>query len=418
LSTIARFTILSTALLVVSMGPSAIAGNDEVRTVWTSFFKDPGPHRDVATGVAFLPRGHSLFVAASTAQGTRPNRTVGVTTIRYDQTGRVRWVAREDLGPTSHRVALVAATSQHRVIVTSSNSGSIVTVAYSAWTGARLWRSGFAGPEGAIGYPRGIALSPDGGTAYVTGQIDEDYGTIAYDTSTGASRWVVLEPHGAATAVAASPAGDRVFVTGVRHSAHQPNATFAYDAETGQSVWKFARPSRGLALSPDGSRLYLSDGPTALRTSDGSAAWSGLQRDDFGDRIAMGPRGLRIYVARTTEDGSVRVVALTARTGTRRWTTPIVPPFLDLAGMAATSRGVFLVGEALSAGGAGSDSDIETVSVSAESGTERWRARFGRPDTPEEAAALAVSPHGARVVVTGTRVSGDVSDLATLSYSA
>ncbi|MDP9243145.1 MAG: PQQ-binding-like beta-propeller repeat protein, partial [Actinomycetota bacterium] len=161
-----------------------------------------------------------------------------------------------------------------------------------------------------------------------------------------------------------------------------------------------------------------SDGPTALRTSDGSAVWSGAQACCIGDRIVMGPRGLRVYVTRTAEDGSVRIAALTARTGTRRWTTPIAPPFRDLAGMAVSGRGVFLVGDALSGGGAGSESDIETVSLRAESGAERWRARFGRPDTPDEAAALALSPHAARVVVTGTRVSGEVSNFATASYAA
>src|SRR5206468_8150 len=72
-----------------------------------------GPHRDAGTSVAFAPTGHWVVVTGSTALGTRPNRTVGVTTVRRLRDGstqprvgrylRIRrpdWRSRVDVGRT------------------------------------------------------------------------------------------------------------------------------------------------------------------------------------------------------------------------------------------------------------------------------------------------------------------------------
>jgi DNA-binding beta-propeller fold protein YncE len=71
------------------------------------------------------------------------------------------------------------------VIVTIGAGALVITVAYDASTGTRLWRSEFSGGDGAIGYPHAIVTSPDGAHVYVTGVVDDYYGTIAYDTATG-----------------------------------------------------------------------------------------------------------------------------------------------------------------------------------------------------------------------------------------
>jgi len=70
------------------------------------------------------------------------------------------------------------------------------------------------------------------------------------------------------------------------------------------------------------------------------------------------------------------------------------------------------------ASGATSDVDFETVSLRADSGAERWRALLGRPDMPDTAGGLALSPNGARLVVTGTRRFPAGSDFETAGYSA
>jgi len=101
------------------------------------------------------------------------------------------------------------------------------TVAYNAATGAQLWAKSYVGNLGAI--PRAlaysVAVSPSGGTVYVTGlswKAGFDYATIAYNAATGAQRWIKLYafPGNNSTeglgpvAEAVSPTTGTVIVTG------------------------------------------------------------------------------------------------------------------------------------------------------------------------------------------------------------
>jgi hypothetical protein len=58
------------------------------------------------------------------------------------------------------------------------------TIAYDTATGARLWTRRYNGPGNGFDGPLGLACSPDGATAIVTGQslgaTSTDFATVAY----------------------------------------------------------------------------------------------------------------------------------------------------------------------------------------------------------------------------------------------
>jgi len=165
------------------------------------------------------------------------------------------------------------------VFVTGSTSSTwnarsyYVTVAYSAATGRRLWVSRFGnGGDGASA----VAVSPGGATVFVTGFSDNggDYATVAYSTATGRQLWVSRYngpgsgfEAAAPQSVAVSPDGATVYVTGTGSGgggALAGYATVAYRAATGRQLW--ARRYHGaahdgfpssVAVSPAGTTVFV-----------------------------------------------------------------------------------------------------------------------------------------------------------------
>ena len=159
----------------------------------------------------------------------------------------------------------------------SGHHEDYATVAYAAATGAQLW-SRLYNPGDLPDYGRSVAISPDGSRVFVTGSSEgtgssSDYATLAYDADTGAGLWVSRYTglggkrvdEGAALAV--SPDGSRVFVTGWSSEGYlNPDyATLAYDAATGAPLWlmRYNGPAgredeaNGLAVAPDGTKVFV-----------------------------------------------------------------------------------------------------------------------------------------------------------------
>jgi hypothetical protein len=237
--------------------------------------------------LALSPDGRMLYQGA--AAGGPPRETFTVLAYRAD-TGELVWEQhyrppRKDVGLAV--VDLVVSSDGGRVFGIANgrvgpNAGrlGVYTLAYEATTGAPLWNQeyGRASADYAVGQEGTIVVSPDGGRVFATAMLFEDgffgWVAIAYDAASGRREWVVesrdpvpeLNPAGIiryVPAIAASPSGDLVFVTGPRgQKAAMQAGTAAYDAATGTQRWMAlygqtsAYPST-VAVSPDGTRVFV-----------------------------------------------------------------------------------------------------------------------------------------------------------------
>jgi hypothetical protein len=342
--------------------------------------------------------------------------------------------------------------------------------------GCETWVARYDNPSGEANSHAGSAegglatvISPDSATVYVTGQSPADNGnpdftTFAYDASSGTQRWMTRydsQFHGVdiAYAIAVSPDGSRVYVTG--SSADTGNsdpytdpiaiATVAYDAATGTPLWasrydpisgQGAGFSTSVAVSPDGHHVYVAGGsaqpslaPDALVIS--YAAESGQQqwvtRESAGDGLASAftavrtsGDGSRLYVTGYSQanDGTGFLTFVTssidAGGGALLWTAKYESPNGDsdatALGLSPDGTRLFVTGEST---GSGTSTDYLTLSYDAASGAQRWQAGYDGNADIDKATALAVAPDGSRVYVTGFS-SGNATgtDYATLAYDA
>jgi PQQ-like domain len=210
--------------------------------------------------------------------------TGGPTVAYAAATGAMRW---ESAGTTVTGSKTAVSPGGSTVFVTGTSPGSggstdYGTAAYDSATGAQLWTVSYHGPGTGSDAADAIAVSPDGSQVFVTGESSNGTGsttgfaTVAYDASTGAQLWAARYDGPAAglddaVAVAVSPDGSRVFVTGVTNS-KTPDATdygtVAYNATTGTRIWVqlYSGPDGGhnqassAAINPAGSELFVTGG--------------------------------------------------------------------------------------------------------------------------------------------------------------
>jgi WD40 repeat protein len=331
-----------------------------------------------------------------------------------------------------------------------------------ATPGAQVWEKRYNGPGNADDSAGGIAVSPDGTTVFVTGRSigsigSYDYATAAYDASTGARRWIERydgpgKGPDVAYAVAVSPDGSKVFVTGAATdtTGFYNYVTIAYQASTGARLWVSPYNGPGsaddtataLGVNPDGTILFVTGrsvgssgtydyATVAYRASTGDRLWisrfngagSGY---DVATALGVSPDGGMVFVTggSTVSTGVLRYATLAYRasTGARLW----VKRFngqgngSDLAnaiGVSPDGSSVFVTG--YSSGPLG-DSDFVTVAYQASTGAGLWIKRFGGPANGSDAAtALGVSPDGSSVFVTGHSAGATGSShYATIAYTA
>jgi WD40 repeat protein len=226
--------------------------------LWGERYNGTGNGADVANAVAVSPDGATVFVTGySTGKGSGSDYA----TVAYSAaTGQQLWVSRYN-GPANYTdVATKVAVSPSggTVFVTgysygavSSSGADYATVAYNAATGQKLWLSRYDGPAHSTDQANAVAVSPDGKTVFVTGESDTaptgsafDYATVAYDATSGHQFWATPYAgpgtNNVATSVAVNPATGTVYVTGYSYAtttAGNDYATVAYDPVSGHQLW-------------------------------------------------------------------------------------------------------------------------------------------------------------------------------------
>lgn len=266
-------------------------------------------------------------------------------------------------------------------------AGTAVNAATHADAGTRLWTALYKGSNG-VGQATAIAASPDGSTVFVTGLNgdtggQEYYGTVAYNETTGARLWTASYrgPTGTsgAAAITVSPDGSTVFVTGSAGSnGSQVYATVAYDAATGAQLW------------------------VATYTPAGAA---------FAGSVVVSPDGSTVFVGGDAEingGAEYAIVAYDASTGSMRWSA-----VYGGQGGAFYSGATLTVspdGSSLFATGTDNESDTArkwvTVAYATGTGARQWVVSYTNPTTGKGgyARSIAVSPDGSDVFVTGSTV--------------
>lgn len=259
--------------------------------------------------------------------------------------------------------------------------------------GEELWVARYN--NGSADRAAAVAVSPDGTRMFVTGSsndpvtLEPQYATVAYSTATGAQLWVrryIGTEQAVARAVTVSPDGSKVFVTG--NSPENDGAAFitiAYNAANGAQLWlaRYSRPSPYVYGVRAASMAVSPDGARVVVTGTG-----------YGE---------------TQADINYVTVAYTASTGTRLWARSYNGPGngRDVASsvtVSPTGR-VFVTGS--SYGGASRLADYATVAYRGSTGAQVWVARYNGPSSRSDgASAVAVKPDDTAVLVTGRSIAG------------
>src|SRR5262245_27089245 len=155
----------------------------------------------VATGAAAAVLSTLTVTAASAATAaTQPPQQPGAHPAGVSPgpaaPGVRQWVSRyNSTGNGNDDAKSVAVSPGGDLVFVTGSSGAasnldIVTAAYDAATGARVWLARYTAPGSRSEFGRSVAVSPGGATVFVTGDdANSNYHTVAYAAATGAQRW-------------------------------------------------------------------------------------------------------------------------------------------------------------------------------------------------------------------------------------
>ena len=313
------------------------------------------------------------------------------------------------------------------------------TVAFDTSTGERIWAR-----YGEF-FASSVAASPDSSTVFVTGAR----GVIAYRASTGERIWVTKfgRPFdGQDLAVGAN--GRRVYVIGETPGSSNHVVTIAYSTRIGREVWKrrfshrdnWSVSARRVAV--DASRVFVIGSTSPARGVDsrsltlaydavtGRSLWTRLNNDsisyDYPHDVVIDPSTGTVLVlgasGSDTDTGYDTVtLAYDLATGDTRWSAryegEIYDDPNDLTLDPQTGTGYELA--TVLGDGITEWDDFALMAYDTSSGGLEWDARYGGPGLPrEQADALALSPTGDVLYVTGSSADGQGSyDTVVLAYA-
>jgi len=355
--------------------------------------------------------------------------------------GATLWVKRYSSTGKGSDVASAVAVSPGggRVFVTGDSHGAAtfdvsdyLTAAYNAATGVRLWTARYIG-LGSLDYAGAVAVSPDGATVFVTGASyapgsNSDYATVAYRAADGTQLWVARyngpgNEGDFAAAVSVARDGTKVFVTGTSFdSADETSgmATVAYGASDGAQLWVDRIDGPGgntggsAIVSPGGNRVFVT-----------GEFQSKADNAEYGTVAYNATTGARLWARRFTGRGGSHydytTLAYSVRTGARLWLKRYNSGGIygDFAHSVAVSPGgtVLVTGEIRGFPGPNTG-DYATVAYSP-GGHQLWARRYSGPGNHSDAAHAVAAPGNGRVYVTGTSRGGSATgdDYATVAYN-
>ena len=386
---------------------------------------------------ALIPAGTATAAATHGRAARSPATAAGGTKL---------WLAHYDAGGRgASGVAVAASPSGSVVFVTglayrktkTGVTNETATVAYNATTGARLWLAQYSPAGAGPNKPAAIAVSPDGSTVFVTGSTlsaggASSYLTIAYNAATGARDWVDNSGvTGGGRAVTTSPDGSTVFVTGAPGVFGSPD-TVALSAATGATLWKASIDSDGvgLATSPDGSTVFVAGAVTAssglvvaaYNAATGAKLWAvtpGLAPA----ALAVSPSGSTVFVTGSGVTAKnvhyYSTTAYSAANGASIWNRRLTSRYGNSTAIALavspSGSTVFVTG---TTAGPSPTNGYGTVAYDAASGATVWtRTVFPNPHDSNRATAIAVSPDGSKVFVTGM-IAKQFNSFGTVAYAA
>ena len=256
--------------------------------LWAKLYNG-SPTLGHAESVAVSPDGKTVFVTGSKGEDD-------YVTIAYNAaTGAQLWFKRHSgvlLSANGYYNSVAVSPTGGAVYVTgingdaSSAGAGYDTIAYNAATGAQLWAKRYSSSGGALS----LAVSPDGSTVFATGETFRPgagigYATVAYNAATGAQLWAKSYvgnlgaiPRALAYSVAVSPSGGTVYVTGLSWKAGFDYATIAYNAATGAQQWikLYAFPGNNSTegLGPVAEAVSPTTGTVIVTGADVAGEWA------------------------------------------------------------------------------------------------------------------------------------------------
>ena len=167
--------------------------------LWVARYRGPGHGQDQAYALVVDTAGNVYVTGASDGDTLSTNRDI--VTVKYNRDGEERWVARFS-GPgngTFEEGMTLCPDGQGGVYVAgratvNENLYALTTIKYDS-TGAIRWVAGYLGPAGFGGRIEAMTLDRSG-NVYCTGSVllsanNSDYATLRYD-SAGNELWTVL----------------------------------------------------------------------------------------------------------------------------------------------------------------------------------------------------------------------------------
>ncbi|HEY1919023.1 MAG TPA: PQQ-binding-like beta-propeller repeat protein [Streptosporangiaceae bacterium] len=434
--------IVPVALLAGGLAPAAVAhasANSATAgtRLWEQAFTGGSSRNGLGTAMAVSPDRAVVYVTGFTAKEPGELDSDDTTLAYNSTTGAVLWEARyQGVYHPQYRPAIVISPNGATLFVASdvhtSRGYNYLIEAYNARTGALRWTAEPTGIESSVPAQHPLAVSPDSSAVFITGDTivghPRSYTTVAFSTATGEQSWTAITPFLAPfqpSNIAVSPDGSAVFVIGEA-------GTVAYDAHSGATLWQadHKQGAVGLAVSPDSSAVYVTavDGSqkdywltTAYSTASGAQLWAVRftrrgDQDQAGspESLVVSPDGSQVIVGGTAFPGTARshfqLFSYDATTGAQLWAATYSASSggpIGAEAMAITPNGaeVALTGTL----GGSADYKYVTAGFNATTGAQLWSAQLAGPAGSSSApVSVGASPDSARVFVTGGSINDSI----------